>query len=252
MRSSQIPASSTSAHPPQPNRLPSPKLRRFIRLMSAAAASSGAPPAAAASSAPATKRVVTFVTGNLSKLRETQQIFGDSLTLQAKALDLPELQGDPLDIARSKVITAASQVEGPVLTEDTSLCFHALQGLPGPYVKWFLDKTGHAGLNNMLAAYQDKSAYAQCIFAYSSGRGAEPVLFDGRCEGSIVPARGPLNFGWDPVFQPKGFDRTFAEMDKETKNRISHRAKAIEQVKAFFAKMELEEREKEKAQNASS
>jgi inosine/xanthosine triphosphate pyrophosphatase family protein len=48
-----------------------------------------------------------------------------------------------------------------VLVEDTSLCFNALNGLPGVYIKWFLEGIGHEGLNNMLVAYPDKSAYAQ-------------------------------------------------------------------------------------------
>lgn len=85
-----------------------------------------------------TRRVVTFITGNANKLRETQQCFGTTVTLLAKAIDLPELQGDPLEIARHKVKLASEQVNGPVLTEDTSLCFNALHGLPGPYVKWYI------------------------------------------------------------------------------------------------------------------
>jgi inosine triphosphate pyrophosphatase len=68
-----------------------------------------------------------------------------------------------------------------VITEDTCLCFEALQGLPGPYIKWFLSKLGHAGLNNLLAAYEDKSAYALCIFAYGAP-GQEPILFEGRTD----------------------------------------------------------------------
>lgn len=87
-------------------------------------------------------------------------------------------------------------MQGPTLVEDTSLCYHALKGLPGPYCKWFLDKLGHEGMNKMLAGYEDKSAYAQCIFAYCDGPGAEPVVFVGRTEGKIVPARGPTDFGW--------------------------------------------------------
>ncbi|KAJ1468302.1 inosine triphosphate pyrophosphatase-like protein, partial [Baffinella frigidus] len=96
----------------------------------------------------------------------------------------------------------------------------------GVYIKWFLDGIGHQGLNNMLVAYPDKSAYALTVFAYSSGKGAEPVVFVGRTEGKIVPARGPLDFGWDPIFQPDGFDQTYAEMDKDAKNAISHRFRA--------------------------
>ena len=114
------------------------------------------------------------------------------------------------------------------------MCFNALGGLPGPYIKWFLDKCGHDGLNRMLAGFDDKTAYAQCTFTFSAGPGAEPQVFEGRCAGSIVPARGPTNFGWDPVFQPEGFAETFAEMSKEVKNSISHRSRSIAKLKTFL------------------
>jgi inosine triphosphate pyrophosphatase len=143
-------------------------------------------------------------------------------------------------------------------------------------MQWFLEKTGHEGLNNLLAAYPDKSAYAQCIFSLSKGPGHQPVTFVGQTHGKIVPARGskgkhaefllhdsqnlphssciapsnshihriaairlfsphfPLSetnrmgsktsdFGWDPIFEPDGFDQTYAEMPKDVKNTISHR-----------------------------
>ena len=61
----------------------------------------------------------------------------------------------------------AKEVGTAVLVEDTSLHFNALNGLPGPYIKWFLDKIGHVGLNNLLAAYTDKSAYAQVMSSHS-------------------------------------------------------------------------------------
>ncbi|CAJ0640895.1 2500_t:CDS:2, partial [Entrophospora sp. SA101] len=60
----------------------------------------------------------------------------------------------------------------------------------------------------MLSGFEDKSAYALCTFAYSSGQNDEPILFEGRTNGKIVEARGPNNFGWDPIFQPDGFDKT--------------------------------------------
>lgn len=55
------------------------------------------------------------------------------------------------------------------------------------------------------------------------GPGVEPQVFVGRTEGRIVPARGPVSFGWDPVFEPQGFRETYAQMDKTVKNTISHR-----------------------------
>merc|ERR1712166_1718580 len=128
-------------------------------------------------------------------------------------------------------VLAAKEVGGPVFVEDTSLCFNALGGLPGPYIKWFLDKTGHEGLNNLLAAYPDKSAVALCVFSYSAGPDTEPLTFAGCTAGTIVPARGPIDFGWDPVFLPDGFDQTYAELDKSVKNSISHRYRALELLK---------------------
>ena len=61
--------------------------------------------------------------------------------------------------------------------------------------KWFMNSIGHDGLNNLLAAYEDKSAQAVCTFGYSAGPGHEPILFQGITDGKIVPARGPTNFG---------------------------------------------------------
>lgn len=57
---------------------------------------------------------------------------------------------------------------GPVICEDTSLCFNAMNGLPGVYIKWFLESIGLDGLNKMLIGFDDKTAYAQCIFGYMS------------------------------------------------------------------------------------
>ncbi|CAF1574708.1 unnamed protein product, partial [Adineta ricciae] len=172
---------------------------------------------------------ITFVTGNKNKLVEVQAILVDVLpNLRSEALDLPEYQGEPEYISKEKAKIAAERVQGPVLVEDTSLCFNALHGLPGPYIKWFLDKLGHDGLNKLLAAYEDKTAYAQCVFSFCAGPSSEPIAFVGRCPGRIVPARGPNNFGWTSIFQPddehgQPDKETFAEMDKTKKNKISHR-----------------------------
>lgn len=64
------------------------------------------------------------------------------------------------------------------------------------------------GLNKMLVGFEDKSATAICTFAYSAGPGSEPILFEGKTEGKIVPARGPKNFGWDPIFEVGETGRT--------------------------------------------
>ncbi len=84
------------------------------------------------------------------------------------------------------------------------------------------------------AGFDDKTAYAQCIFAYTPSPDAEPLTFVGRTPGRIVPARGPNSFGWDPIFEPDGFDQTFAEMDKTVKNTISHRYRALDKLRTHL------------------
>lgn len=73
----------------------------------------------------------------------------------------------------------------------------------------------------MLAGFEDKSATAVCTFAYSDGENDEVKLFQGKTEGIIVDPRGPRDFGWDPCFQPNGYDKTYAELPKDVKNTVS-------------------------------
>mmetsp|Transcript_14358 Transcript_14358/g.21286 ORF Transcript_14358/g.21286 Transcript_14358/m.21286 type:complete len:797 (+) Transcript_14358:35-2425(+) len=185
------------------------------------------------------RKNLIFVTGNVNKLKEVKKIMGNELkyNLTNCKLDLPEFQGEAEEIVRQKCLTATERINGTVIVEDTSLGFSALNDLPGPYIKWFLDKIGHEGLNKILSAFEDKSAEAKCLFALCEGRGEPVYIFEGNCQGKIVLPRGPGEFGWDPVFEPKeGKGKTFAEMGKEEKNAISHRFKALQKLKEFLNK----------------
>ncbi|KAG6922831.1 inosine triphosphatase, partial [Chelydra serpentina] len=147
--------------------------------------------------AAAAGRTVVFVTGNAKKLEEVLQILGDAFPyrLVAKKIDLPEYQGEPDEISIQKCREAANQIQGPVIVEDTCLCFNALGGLPGPYIKWFLEKLKPEGLCKLLAGFEDKSAYALCTFAFSTGNPEDPVkLFKGQtCVGiRIAVQKKPL------------------------------------------------------------
>ncbi|KAG9391639.1 Inosine triphosphate pyrophosphatase-like [Carpediemonas membranifera] len=183
-------------------------------------------------------KTLTFVTGNKNKLAEVKAMLGkvEGIEIENHDVDLPELQGEPEDICREKTRLAAESIKGPTIVEDTSLCFNALHGLPGPYIKDFLKKLGHEGLNTILAGFEDKSAYSQTIFGYTDGPGHEVHLFPGRCQGRIVPPRGNY-FGWDPIFQPDGKEQTFAEMSHEEKNTISHRSRALAGLIQFLQQM---------------
>nr|XP_023918112.1 inosine triphosphate pyrophosphatase isoform X2 [Quercus suber] len=173
-------------------------------------------------------RPVTFVTGNAKKLEEVRAILGNSIPFQSLKLDLPELQGEPEDISKEKARLAAFQ------GHTCKFCFSLFILISS---KWFLQKIGHEGLNNLLMAYEDKSGYALCAFSFALGPNAEPITFLGRTPGKIVPPRGPNDFGWDPIFQPDGYEQTYAEMPKEEKNNISHRSKALALVKSHFTEV---------------
>jgi inosine triphosphate pyrophosphatase len=133
---------------------------------------------------------IKFVTGNKNKLIETSKILQKTIPkLESINLDLPELQGsspEQISIEKCKIASQKAGKGVPVIVEDTSLCFNALNGLPGPYIKWFLDKMGHDGLNKMLVGFEDKSAYALCIFSYCDDPDKEPITFVGKCPGMFI------------------------------------------------------------------
>ncbi|OJJ55326.1 hypothetical protein ASPSYDRAFT_158756 [Aspergillus sydowii CBS 593.65] len=176
---------------------------------------------------------LNFITSNKNKLAEVRAILDGVVDVQNEVVDVPEIQGTIEEIAKEKCSHAARVVGGPVLTEDTALEFSALKGLPGPYIKSFLEALGHEGLNKMLDSFESRGAEAVCTFALSLGPESEPILFQGRTEGTIVSPRGPANFGWDPIFEHGG--KTYAEMTKEEKNKISHRYKALVKLQQWLA-----------------
>ena len=116
------------------------------------------------------------------------------IKLRILSVDLPELQEvDTVAIAKNKAVLAAQLANGPCVVEDTSLHFHALGGMPGPYIKWFQESLQSTGLYNILAAYDNKEATAVCTLAFCPSTHADPILFTGQCDGRIVepvPGRG--------------------------------------------------------------
>ncbi|OJJ01852.1 hypothetical protein ASPVEDRAFT_41427 [Aspergillus versicolor CBS 583.65] len=168
---------------------------------------------------------LVFVTGNQHKISEVKAILGCSAVIKTASLDLPEIQGTLEEITREKCRVAAQKVHGPVLVEDSALEMHALNKLPGPYVKPFIEALGNVGLCKLLEPYEDKTAEAVCTLGYSPGPESEPMIFQGRLLGRIVLPRGVSSFGWEPIFEVDG--QTLAEMNTEKKNGLSHRWMAV-------------------------
>lgn len=177
------------------------------------------------------KSQIMFITGNSNKVQEAEAILG--VTLDHVNLDLPEIQGSAQEVIIAKAEEAYRRVGKPVMVEDTSLGANVLNGLPGPFIKFF-QPVGWQNFYKMLIGFGDFSGFALCLIAVKFDAYSEPVLFEGRVDGTIGPVRGDHGFGWDPVFTPLGHTESFAEMDAKTKNKISHRKIAFEKVRDYF------------------
>jgi non-canonical purine NTP pyrophosphatase (RdgB/HAM1 family) len=176
--------------------------------------------------------MIHFVTGNVNKLREFKAQIPD---LEQLELDLEEIQSlDPKHVIGHKLNQAAAMLPGQLIVEDTSLTLHALGRLPGTYIKWFLDSIGLDGIADLASRYPDQSATARTVIGYRDAFGKHH-FFTGELEGSIAPPKGK-GFGWDVIFVPSGYDRTFGELGPELKQRISMRRRAIDQLRAFLSK----------------
>ena len=183
-------------------------------------------------------KLITFVTGNPKKLEEVEAILEPYLSQKiiSKNIDLPEYQGTPHEICTEKCREAYRKMGGPVIVEDTSLCFNALGGMPGPYIKWFLSALGPDGLPRLLLDFNDKTASAICIFGYAESQ-ENIQQFEGRTDGQKVFPRGTNDFRWDPIFLPDQHSKTYGEMNHDEKNMISHRSGALRKLKEFVLKL---------------
>lgn len=171
--------------------------------------------------------MIKFITGNKGKLDEATTILGE---VEGLDIDLVEIQEiDPHKIIRAKLEEAQKTEKGEFIVEDTSLYLDALNGLPGPLIKWFLKLLGNEGLYNIWARLNNYNAEAKTLIGYCNKRG-EIKFFEGATKGTISVPKGE-GFGWDPIFTPEGQDKTFGEMSSEEKNQISMRKIALEKLK---------------------
>ena len=105
-------------------------------------------------------------------------------------------------------------------------------GLPGPLIKWFLKTIKVEGLYHIAESYNNFKAEAKTLIGYYNNGKIE--FFEGIIKGKIVKPTGPTDFGWDSIFQPEGFDKSFQQMTKQEKNQISMRKKSVEKLKEYL------------------
>lgn len=156
-----------------------------------------------------------FITGNQNKADYLSKTVG--ITLEHQKLDLDEIQSsDPRVVIEHKVRQAYDLIKRPVLVEDTSLGFSALNGLPGPFIKFFVDaENGLENLCRMLNGFSDRSARAVVIYGYYDG--TRLTFIEGGMNGTIADhPRGSGGYGWDQIFEPEDYGGlTRAELSPE-------------------------------------
>ena len=169
---------------------------------------------------------ITLITGNEGKAREFERLLGFSV--DRVKLDLPETQSVNVETVSSLKVSAAFDiVKSPVMVDDTGLVFSAWGNLPGALVKWFLDEVGNEGILKMLEGWTDRSAYVITSIGYADNE--RRFVVKGVVEGEIATEpRGANGFGYDEIFIPKGYDKTFAEMTDVEKDEVSMRSRAVE------------------------
>lgn len=186
---------------------------------------------------------LVFATHNNNKLKEVQILFPKEIELLSLedigCMDeIPETATTLEGNATIKANFVTENYGYPCFADDTGLLVDALDGAPGVYSARYAGEQKNADDNMdklmlQLKNQTNRSAHFKTVIALNLNN--QQILFQGIVKGEITPQkRGEKGFGYDPIFKPKGYDKTFAELPLSVKNEISHRAIAIQQLLAFF------------------
>ena len=180
-----------------------------------------------------------FASHNKGKIAEIRQILTplNIKVISSDEIDLPDVEETGTTFEENAALKAVSiaKLRGVAcLADDSGLCVNALNGRPGVYsARYAPDRNFDKAMDMLLKEIDntnnsDRSAYFACVMALGYPDGTYKC-FEGRVDGFITKQKqGSSGFGFDPVFAPLGYDKTFAELGAEIKNTMSHRARALE------------------------
>ncbi|MEM3731495.1 MAG: XTP/dITP diphosphatase [Candidatus Bathyarchaeia archaeon] len=178
-------------------------------------------------------KIIFFATNNVNKFSEARKVLAEhgiaSGMIRVKTL---EIQSESLEeIAKTSAIQAFQNCGLPIIVEDAGLFVDALNGFPGPYASYVYKTIGNKGLLKLMENVENRRAKFESVVAYISPKCQQPICFKGEVAGEITREErrkaSQLGFGFDPIFKPRGVDKTFAEMQISEKNKYSHRAEAL-------------------------
>ncbi len=181
-----------------------------------------------------------MITGNQGKAREFESLLAiDEFKVGQLSMELEEIQSFDLEeIGTSKIRSALQQLPDrieadAVLVDDTGLFCEGLNGLPGPFIKWFLERLKVEGLQELVKS-RNTNTSAVCHLSLGLRQSGEIIHFRGEVEGNLVEARGDGGFGWDKIFQPKGLQETYGQLSAQVKNTLSHRTLAVRKLREWI------------------
>ena len=183
---------------------------------------------------------ICFASQNKHKIEELNQLLDGIhhiVGLQELGIqeEIPETGATFAENATIKSRYVYDRFNLPVFADDSGLCVNALDGEPGVYSARYAgpDKNDEKNIDLLLQKLgnsQNRSAYFMTVISYIDDHGQE-FQFSGQVDGEILPHRvGKNGFGYDPIFKPKGYTISFAEMDSKEKNTISHRGLAVQKL----------------------
>lgn len=168
---------------------------------------------------------ITLVSGSEHKLKEWRRIVPSEYDFDNVVVELEEIQSSDLEeIVTDKAKRAYEKVQKPVVVEDVSASLEHLNGMPGPFIKFFEQALGDDALFQ-LAKQSGERALITDLIAYYDGK--QTIIARGEVAGIVVPMRINSGWGFDCCFVPDGSDKTYSEMTLAEKDAISHRSKAI-------------------------
>ncbi len=178
---------------------------------------------------------IQFITTNAGKFAEvSEQCAAANVKLVHMDRSYPEIQTDRLEKVLKYAATGLDdEVKGDYLIDDSGLFIEALGSFPGVYSAFVQKKLGNKGILKLMAGENYRAAFFETVLLIRQGD--EHEVFHGQCRGTIAEAeRGKGGFGYDPIFVPEGETRTFGEMTVAEKNKISHRARAVDALLAHL------------------
>ncbi len=180
-----------------------------------------------------------FASHNRGKIAEIKQILAPLgiRVITAEEIELPDVEETGATFeenAALKALAIAKLMGKPCLADDSGLCVNALDGRPGVYsARYAPNRDFDKAMDKLLdelrtAGNPDRTAYFACVLVLGSPDGSYKS-FTGRVDGIISESKqGSGGFGFDPLFVPKGYKKTFAELGAEIKNKVSHRGRALQ------------------------